>query len=805
MSQALSLPTLAASSGACFHCGNPVPPSRSDGFCCAGCHAVHRLLHESGLGRYYELKSGPTTPLFNYFDRRGSLDWLKRLPGLQTGALELNVEGIQCGACVWAIEKVASRQGGATVRVNSALGRLSLRFDPAAFNPLRYAETLADLGYRVQPLDAEFRDHSRGLLLRLGVCLACSMNTLFFSVPIYLGLREDRDGIYHVLRNLNVGLTVFSLVFGGSYFVLRAARSLRQGVAHFDLPIDLGVCAAFAGSAWAHFYGLGGTVYFDSVNAFLSFMLAGRFMQERALVHNRRRLLRSDAFADTLVTVLDGPPRDIAFPQVRAGQTLLLQPGCLCPAESTLLDAGPVEFDRAAVTGEARPAALARGESVAAGARLVSASAARVQTLAPFSASLLARLTPSAEGDEDLPLLWQWAVRWYVGLVLMAAFGGAAYWLLHDPSRAPSVFISTLVVTCPCGLGIAVPLARTLADRRLVAAGVIPRRPGLLERIMEVEQVCLDKTGTLTFSQLELANPAALDALSAEEAAALMGASGSSRHPVSRTLFRELSARGVPFPAEGTAVEEPGSGVAWISPSGRWYLGRSMSGGADGRPSRAELSLDGRRVAAFDLNERVLSEAADSLAGLRRAGLQVRLLSGDDPSRVADFAAQLALPPQAALGGLGPDDKARAVAERPAFMLGDGLNDGPALQRARVSGTPAWERSVVSDRSDFSFSSGSLAWLPGLFTTARDLRRVLRWNLAFAAVYNLALLCFTLRGLFSPLLCAITMPGSSLLVIALTARAMRPRAAAATAAAATDAGPRTGPANAGPALAQGAA
>jgi Cu2+-exporting ATPase len=334
------------------------------------------------------------------------------------------------------------------------------------------------------------------------------------------------------------------------------------------------------------------------------------------------------------------------------------------------------------------------------------------------------------------------------------------------------VFIATLVVTCPCGLGIAVPLARTLADRRLAAAGLTVRQPGLLERLHGVERVCLDKTGTLTFSHLELADPQALDALAPEARRALMGAAGASRHPISRSLFRELAARGEGYPEDGIAEELPGQGVRWQDAHGDWFLGRSMDAMPDGVPGRAVLSLNGSRVAGFDLRERLLEDAAASLQALQAQGIQVQLLSGDEPSRVEALSRQLGLGGGAARGGCSPNAKAAAVAERPTLMLGDGLNDGLALRAARVSGTPAWERTVVADQADFAFASASLAWLPALFRTSRDLRQALWGNLAFALAYNLVLVGFALSGAFSPLFCAITMPLSSLLVIAITARRM---------------------------------
>jgi Cu2+-exporting ATPase len=759
--------------GICGHCGNPAPSGRSDGFCCAGCHAVYRLLHDAGMERYYQLRPPRTLPRLSYFDRRPSLAWLDQSQGLRDGRLELQVEGIHCGACVWAMEKVAARHGGARVGVNSTLGRLSLNFQPGVFDARGYLEQIADLGYRTQPLGSPAPDPSRGLLLRLGVCAALAMNTMLLSLPFYLGMRAADSGVLGpALRGLDFALTLAAVAYGGSYFFVRAWRSLRAGVAHFDIPVALGLGAAFLGSAWAYAAGQGGTIYFDSVNVFLTLMLAGRFAQERALQVQRRSLLKADTFAQASCTaLLPEGARLLAFPGVKAGDRLLLQPGSLCPAEAVLQDGPAADFDRASITGEARPAALAPGERVAAGARLVSSSAVQVLCVEPFSAGLLARLGSAGGGEEELPVVWRWAVRWYTGLVLAAAGGGGLWWWLHDPSKAPQIVIATLVVTCPCGLGVAAPLARTLADRRLAAAGLLPRRSGLLERLRKVSRVCLDKTGTLTFSHLELADPDALERLAPEARQALMGAVASSLHPVSRSLFRELAARGEPFPLDGRAEEIPGQGVRWTDGRGSWFLGRDDQGDA----GRALLSLDGRPVASLDLRERLLEDAATALARLRRKGLAVELLSGDDPGRVRAMASLLGLPPGSARGGCSPESKARAVAETPTLMLGDGLNDGAALRAAQAGGTPAWERSAVAEQADFHFAGASLAWLPELFDTADALRRVLWGNLAFAGAYNVALLSLALRGAFSPLLCAVTMPASSLLVILLTLRGMRSR------------------------------
>lgn len=768
---ALAAPGRDAGRATCLHCGNAVPTSRRDGYCCAGCLAVHRLLTDAGLAEYYTFRPARIRPLLDYFERRSSLDWLADDPGAAAGRLDLAVEGIQCAACAWAIERLARRDGLARLGINSALGQLSLRFDPARFDVRAYLETLADFGYRVRPADAgdAAADPSRGLLLRLGVCAAITLNTMSFSLPFYLGLSEAGGPLQSWLRGLSLALTTVGVAYGGSYFFGRAWRSLRHGIAHFDIPVALGLAAAFGGSLWAFATGRSDALYLDSVNVFLTFMLLGRFLQERTLLANRRRLLQSDAFRHATVTALDPQPHELAWAAVPAGARLLLQPGGLCPVRARLDAPGTLEFDLASLTGERQPVAVAAGEPVRAGARLISDQPARLTALADFDASALAVLLPQERGHEDLPVLWRWSVKVYVFAVLAAALAGLLWWWPRDAERAIQVFISVLVVTCPCGLGIAVPLARTLADQRLARGGVSLRQPGVLDRLRAVRRVWLDKTGTLTLADLELADDGALDGLDPAARRALMGAAAASRHPVSRALYRELAARGTPYPEDGTAVEVPGEGVRFVDAAGEWFLGRSMA--TDGR-ARAELRRDGRAVAAFDLTERVLMDAAASVQRLRALGLGVGLLSGDAAGRVGAMGALLGLTAEESRAGCSPADKAAAVAEQPSLMLGDGLNDALALQQAVVSGSPAWERSALADQSDLTYASGSLAWLPELFGTAHALHRALWGNLVFAWSYNVVLVAFALAGVFSPLVCAVTMPASSLIVSAATARAL---------------------------------
>jgi Cu2+-exporting ATPase len=780
-SPAIAIGGDAARIALCLHCGSAVPASRRDGYCCAGCMAVHRLLSEAGLEAYYHLRPTRIRPLLDYFERRHALDWLEAHPGAESGHLDLAVEGIQCAACVWAIEKLARREGLARLGINAALGRLSLRFDPERFDVRAYLEVLADFGYRVRPADevGPEGDPSRGLMLRLGICTALALNTMSFALPFYLGLADTGGPLQAWLQALALALTTASVAVGGSYFFGRAWQALRHGIAHFDIPVALGILAAYSGSVWAYFQGRPESLYFDSVNLFIALMLLGRFLQERTLVSSRRQLLDSESFAHATVTLLDPRPVELAWTRIQRGQRLLLQPGSRCPVAAEILpDAGgaserasesivALEFDLASLTGERQPIRLGPGDALPAGARLLSNQPARLLATTDFNAAALAGLLPAERGSEELPVLWRWSVKVYTIFVLTAAFSGLAWWWPRGPQQALQVFIAVLVVTCPCGLGIAVPLARSLADQRLARLGLTLRRPALLERLLGLRQIWLDKTGTLTLSDLELEDAAPIAALDDAARRALMGAAGASRHPVSRALYRELSARGLAYPEAGIAREIPGEGVSFEDASGSWFLGRAMN--PDGL-SRAELRRGDRVIAEFALRERSLMDGPASIARLRAMGLRLGLLSGDEPGRVAAMALELGLAPEEARARCSPQDKADAVALQPSLMLGDGLNDALALAGASVSGSPNWEHSPLADRSDFSFGSGSLAWLPELFATARALRRALWANLVFAWTYNLVLVSLALAGLISPLVCALTMPASSLLVSLATTR-----------------------------------
>ena len=355
--------------------------------------------------------------------------------------------------------------------------------------------------------------------------------------------------------------------------------------------------------------------------------------------------------------------------------------------------------------------------------------------------------------------------RVYVTGVLVSAAVGAGAWAFVDPSKAVSVATAVLVVTCPCALGLATPLAFHLALAGLRRRGIFVRTLALLEKARHVRRVVFDKTGTVTWGGLHArvlrAPPdALLDVLRTMVSA--------SNHPVSRAIAEAIDHGPFQYLRDLTVTEHPGRGVEARDVADRVYrLGRADFAGGD-RGAVTVFTVDGEMAAEFALDEDYRPGAAEEIADLVRDGCEVHLLSGDVPDKVRAAALRLGLPPDRAQGGLGPAEKAAfidAVDRDDTLMIGDGLNDAPAFDRAWCAGTPALDRPVMPSRSDFAFVGATSGSVRAVLDTARRMHRVIVLNLSLAAVYNAVALVLSFAGLMSPLLCAILMPLSSLLLI----------------------------------------
>jgi len=787
----------AADKGVCLHCGNALGRfwQPVDGpFCCRGCRGVWEMIHEARLERYYELKPGAIAPAANL--RPESFAWLDRLLAARTAEaapaplrLNLDIQGVHCAACVWLIEELFKRQpAGIQIRINPALGSVELAWDPARGDLKDFLGEVEKFGYRLGPSRKGTRRQSRALLMRMAISIAMALNVMMFSLSYYFGLAPQDGHLYRFFGWLSLVLATISLLAGGGIFYQGALAGLRRRVLHLDVPIALGMTLAWAGSVWGFLRGGPEQAYFDSLTVFIALMLVGRWAQEHILERNRNALLESSGAEHLIVKrVRDGIPEPVGATEVVRGDELWIAPGDLLPVAGILMRrATEVSLDW--ITGESDRVARVPGDTVPAGAFNASHHGFTVTATEDFADSRLQDLLRSSgTADEDFrPQWWHRISGWYVAIVLAAAAAGFVGWIGEGLTPALKVTVAILVVTCPCALGLATPLAEELTHTALRRAGVFLRKPSFLEKALAVRQVLLDKTGTLTLGQLALApeSRADLAALPSRARTVLRQMTGRSNHPVSAALaaaLRRLPADDAEAPVAGAAAEDlvevPGAGLELTLPDGTWRLGRAPFAApadpdASGAADRTVLSRDGEAVARFTLQEDFKADAAGEVAALLADGCDVWLLSGDGQDKVDAAARALNLAPERALGGLTPEakaDRVRAVDRRDTLMVGDGLNDSPSFEAALCAATPAVDRPVLPGKADFYFLGDGIAAIRRSLRAARRLRRVVRDNLALAVLYNAAAVALCLAGLVTPVVAAIIMPVSSVSVVTLTA------------------------------------
>jgi ATPase, P-type (transporting), HAD superfamily, subfamily IC len=778
----------------CAHCG--APTAADEAYCCAGCAFVARLIRDEGLETFYALKDKVTPPADGALEPARDFGWLveaartAEAEGARTGRaaeLELEVQGMSCAACGWLIERLYKRRSGAgEIEASAETGRVRLRWAPeGGFDAAAFARELQRFGYLLGPVGAETKEsepESRMLARKAGLAAALSMNAMMAALPYYFGMSADFE-YARLFEAAGFLFATLSVLGCGVYFLARAVEALRARLLHLDLPIALGIVGAYVGSTWGWLTANPEAQYFDFVTGFIALMLTGRWAQVAAVERNRRRLLREqpvaarvrvrrDAPAGTVGNVrgTDVPPADeggwveAEAESLVAGERFVVAAGALVPVEARL-EAEEAEFSLAWITGEAEPRVFRAGQRVPAGAMLAGGGREVEFTATQgWAGSLLAELSKPVERATERARLIERVVKWYLIGIIGTALGAGIWWGVRtgDAAETGAVVISILVVSCPCALGLAFPLAEEIATVRLRKRGVFVRAGDLWQRLGRVRMVCFDKTGTLTRETPALGNPEALDALGAEARSALLALVRDNPHPVGRALHEAILLRGWDVaPLAGEVTEEIGRGVRL----GGWMLERAGEGGGD-----AALRWCGQTMARFHFSEAVRADARGELAALKRRGLGLAVLSGDRDEKVAALAAELEVEAEWARGGLTPREKADWLDEHgrgAALMLGDGANDSLAFDRALCRGTPAVHRGVLGTKSDFYYLGRGIGGVRALLEVNDARRSTHAALLIFMVAYNLTAVGLAATGHMNPLFAAVLMPLSSLATLAI--------------------------------------
>lgn len=773
----------------CLHCGQEHPEgagtTASDGtgpFCCTGCAAAYDLVRGLGLERYYERRcvDPDARPLRPDGEEAPVIDYAPHAKSEPDGtqALHLMVDGLQCAACVWLIETALARQTGIThARLNMTTRRLTVRWTPAQTDANAVVGTVARLGYRVVPFDPERlgdeQKKAEARLLRAMAVAGFAMgNVMLLSVSVWAGHSQGMGAATRDLMHwISALICMPAIAYSLRPFAYSAFAALRSGRTNMDVPITIGVLLA-TGMSLFETINSGQHAYFDGAVMLLFFLLIGRYLDQRARGRARSAAEQLLGLRASAVTVLDadGTSRIVPPEQVTPGITILVAVGERVPVDGEVSD-GVSDLDTGLITGETVPGAVRPGDRVFAGMLNLTAPL-RLTVTAVGEGTLLAeivRLMEVAEqGRAKYVAVADRVSRYYAPVVHVAAIATFLVWFsaVGVPWQVALLnAAAVLIITCPCALALAVPVVQVIASGRLMRQGTLIKTATALERLATIDTVVFDKTGTLT----EGRPVPQLDGLPAEELALAASLAGASRHPLARALAAAVP--GVPVAAG--VREIPGAGLSLDGGQGEIRLGSRRFTGAPADAEDAagpELWLARPGVAPMRILflDAPRPDAAAVVAGLKARGLEVRLLSGDRRGAVAAVAARLGIADWRAEQT--PSDKTAALAElaaqgRTVLMVGDGLNDAPALAAAAVSMSPSTAVDVSQTAADVVFQGRLLRPILESFEVARRSGRLVKQNFAIALVYNICAVPLAMLGLLTPLLAALAMSSSSLIVI----------------------------------------
>jgi Cu2+-exporting ATPase len=707
---------------------------------------------------------------------------------------EAAIDGMTCAACIGEIEQgLSDLPGLERARVNYTDRRLQLEWRDDSFDLATAFERLRRMGYTLHPFELAESERaeietSRWLLRCLAIAGFAAMNIMMLSAGVWVG--EGGGDIDPATRDLFHGVSALialpAAAFAGQPFFRSAFAALRVGRLNMDVPISLGVLLALGMSVYETLTHAE-HAYFDSATMLLTFLLLGRFLDHAMRRKTRAVAANLAALRAPLACRLgpDGAETLTPLAKIQPGDLVLTRPGERVPVDG-VIERGASEIDESLITGETARRAVTAGDQLYAGsmnydgALVLRVAAASGATLLDDIERLLEKATNARSRYVRLA---DRVSRLYAPMVHVAALSTALFWLwrgasLHD---ALVTAICVLIITCPCALALAVPAVQVVASGALFRAGVLLNSADAIERLAEADTIVFDKTGTLTAPEPRVVNASEFDVELLDLAAQLARASS---HPLARAVAHER-----PSGAALEAREEHGQGVCALVEGAESRLGSPRLCGLEQEAARLgaldpDVSLvafrHGDRRALFQIRQALRSDAAETVAALQARGFAVEILSGDRVAAVEKIAQ--ALDVSAWAGALKPADKvarleALRAQGRKVLMVGDGLNDAPALAAAYVSVSPIDATQITQAAADAVFLGERLAPVLTTLDIAHKARGLMRQNLALSVIYNVFAVPLAMAGMLTPLIAAAAMSGSSILVTLNALRAGRAAAA----------------------------
>jgi Cu2+-exporting ATPase len=765
------------------------------------------MIYESGLQGFYQrtpdgqLLGPPPEPpkdvgLYDLDDVQS--EYVESLGEVRD--IHLLVEGIHCAACIWLIERTLGLLPGILdVKANLASKRLHVRWNNAHIKLSAIIKRLGEIGYAAVPFDPDtaegaIKKQNRALLLRMAFAGFAMMNLMWISIALYSG--ADRGEFRSMFHWIGFALATPTLFYSGWPFLRGAWTGLRQMHLTMDLPIAIGASTTYLYSIYVMVTGSTvGEVYYDTVVNFMFVILVGRFLEaksKRQAVASTQRLL--DLQPRVAHVIRGGEAQAVPIRTVKVDEQVLIKAGEKIPVDGVIID-GSSAVDEAMLSGESRPVKKTTGDHVSAGTINLE-SALRVQVTGVLRNTALGRIISLVEEAQaskaPIQCVADRIVPWFVAATLALASGTFLWWLNTDFELALMAATAVLIITCPCAFGLATPMAIAVASGLGARHGILIKNGAVLESLSTIRHFVFDKTGTLTEGKMQVRAIHCYDLDESELLTIAARAEQFSEHVIARAILAEAERQEVSINTEGVNnfSNQPGQGVS-ADVDGRqvvigtdaWLQSRQVSRQPLLQQQALELeqqgitcihiAIDGQEVGTIAVADRLRQDARQLINDLRAEGIKLTLLSGDRQQVAQAIADEL--------GGMNviaevlPDQKDKVIQQlqqpgEQIAMVGDGINDAPALTRADVGIAIGSGTDVSMESADIVLISDELHKVTLASKLSSRTLRTIRQNIAISITYNVIMVPLAMMGMITPLVAAVSMPMSSLAVIGNAAR-----------------------------------
>ncbi|MGL6261794.1 heavy metal translocating P-type ATPase [Vibrio sp. WXL210] len=784
----------------CYHCGEAVPESTNfqveilgtiRTMCCLGCETVAQTIVDNDLVSYYQYRTAPAErvelvpeqlkALIHYDNKDVQAEFVRSMEN--SSEVTLSLEGVSCAACAWLIEKhVAAHPGVLSISVNTTTLRALLVWDESVTRLSEVLSIIHQLGYKAAPFEADkheaaYHRQMKQYLYRLGIAGLATMQVMMLAVALYLEVFGDLEQEFkHFFRWVSLIFATPVLLYSALPFYLNAWRSLKSRTLGMDVPVSLALMFAYVASVVATVEQKG-EVFFESISMFTFFLLVGRFLEMRA----RRKAAAASGnllkLIPAVATTLEG--NQVPVKTLRPGDQIRVLPGEHIPADGTVLSQTELLVDESMLTGESLQVRKCSGSAVYAGT-LNGDEAFELEVTADKHNSVLnniVRLQDSAELSKPrIAEVADVVARYFVAAILLISAVTYWYWSQTRPDDAFWIMLSVLVATCPCALSLATPTALTCATSQMSGLGILLRKNHVFETLCKVNHLVVDKTGTLTEGNIEIAKVRIEPGFHHDDCVSQAKTlEAHANHPIAKA-FASL-------PGKLLGAEEVdnhiGLGVEATINQQRVKVGSAdyvlSQGNAVAENNAVYLSVDGQHAATFFYHDPIREESNAFIRSFIEGGAQVTLLTGDSMHNARPVAEKVGI--EHVVAGASPHQKLQylqSVKERDVtMMIGDGINDAPTLAGAHLSVAMGGGTDVAKASADMVLLGDKLDRILDAKQHAHKTRKIIAQNLAWSLGYNMVILPLAVAGLVAPYIAVLGMSASSVIVVTNSLRLLK--------------------------------